>query len=47
MADYIIELGPEVVDACGKVVAEGAPEEIIKNKKSYTAKYLKDKLCDA
>ena len=47
MADYIIDLGPEGGDAGGKVVAEGPPEEIIKNKKSYTAKYLKDKLCDA
>jgi excinuclease ABC subunit A len=47
MADYIIDLGPEGGDAGGNVVAEGPPEEIIKNKKSYTAKYLKDKLCDA
>ncbi len=44
MADYIIDLGPEGGDAGGKVVAEGAPEEIIKNKKSYTAKYLGPKL---
>jgi excinuclease ABC subunit A len=47
MADYIIDLGPEGGDAGGRVVAEGAPEEIIKNKKSYTARYLKDKLHDA
>ncbi len=44
MADYIIDLGPEGGDAGGKVVAEGAPEEIVKNSKSYTAKYLKAKL---
>ena len=44
MADYIIDLGPEGGDAGGRVVASGAPEEIIKNRKSYTAKYLKDKL---
>jgi excinuclease ABC subunit A len=44
MADYIIDLGPEGGDAGGKVVAEGPPEEIIKNKKSYTAKYLGPKL---
>ncbi len=44
MADYIIDLGPEGGDAGGKVVATGRPEEIIKNRKSYTAKYLKDKL---
>jgi len=44
MADYIIDLGPEGGDAGGEVVAHGSPEEIIKNKKSYTAKYLKAKL---
>jgi len=44
MADYIIDLGPEGGDAGGRVVAEGTPEEIIKNKKSYTGMYLKDKL---
>jgi len=44
MADYIIDLGPGGGDAGGKVVATGRPEEIIENKKSYTAKYLKDKL---
>jgi excinuclease ABC subunit A len=44
MADYIIDLGPEGGDAGGRVVAEGTPEQIIKNRKSYTAKYLKDKL---
>jgi len=44
MADYIIDLGPEGGDAGGSVVVAGAPEEIIKNKKSYTAKFLKEKL---
>ena len=44
MADYIIDLGPEGGDAGGGVVAEGSPEEIIKNKKSYTAGFLEDKL---
>ncbi len=44
VADYIIDLGPEGGDAGGRVVATGTPEEIIKNKQSYTAKYLKDKL---
>jgi len=47
MADYIIDLGPEGGDAGGRVVAAGKPEEIIKNKKSYTAKYLKNKLREA
>ena len=44
IADYIIDLGPGGGDAGGKVVVAGAPKEIIKNKKSYTAKYLKAKL---
>lgn len=44
MADYIIDLGPEGGDAGGEVVAAGPPEEIIKNRKSYTAKYLKTRL---
>ncbi|MBN2019428.1 MAG: excinuclease ABC subunit UvrA [Sedimentisphaerales bacterium] len=44
MADYIIDLGPEGGDAGGTVVAAGSPEEIIKNKTSYTARYLRAKL---
>jgi len=44
MADYIIDLGPEGGDSGGQVVAAGKPEEIIKNRKSYTAKFLKTKL---
>jgi len=44
MADYIIDLGPEGGDDGGRVVATGPPEEIIKNRKSYTAKFLKTKL---
>jgi len=44
MADYIIDLGPLGGDAGGQVVAAGKPEEIIKNRKSYTAKFLKEKL---
>jgi len=39
-ADYIIDLGPEGGKNGGNIVAEGTPEEIIKNNKSYTAKYL-------
>ncbi len=44
MADYIIDLGPEGGDAGGRVVAAGGPEEIIENKNSYTASFLKAKL---
>ncbi len=39
-ADWVIDLGPEGGSGGGLVVAEGRPEEIIKNAKSYTGKYL-------
>lgn len=39
-ADYIIDIGPEGGDKGGTVVATGTPEEIAKNKKSYTGKYI-------
>jgi excinuclease ABC subunit A len=41
LADYIIDIGPEGGKGGGQVVAKGTPEEIIKNKKSYTAQSLK------
>jgi excinuclease ABC subunit A len=40
-SDFIIDLGPEGGDDGGYIIAEGAPFEISKNKKSYTGKYLK------
>ena len=40
-ADYIIDLGPEGGRAGGKILVTGTPEEVIKNSKSDTAKYLK------
>jgi len=40
-ADWIIDLGPEGGEKGGYIVAEGTPEEIAKNMKSYTGKYLK------
>ena len=43
-ADWIIDLGPEGGDKGGKIVFEGTPEELIKNKNSSTSKYLKKKL---
>ncbi len=43
-ADYIIDLGPDGGDGGGEVVAAGTPEEIVKNKKSYTGQYLKEVL---
>ena len=43
-ADYIIDMGPEGGENGGYVLATGTPEEIIKNKKSITGEYLKEKL---
>ena len=39
-ADYVIDLGQDGGDRGGEVIAQGTPEEIAKNKKSYTGKYL-------
>lgn len=44
LADYIIDIGPEGGKGGGELVAKGTPEEIIKNKKSYTAQFLKKEL---
>ena len=44
VADWVIDLGPEGGKKGGYLVAEGTPEEIIKNKESYTGKFLKEKL---
>ncbi|OBX24003.1 MULTISPECIES: excinuclease ABC subunit UvrA [Bizionia] len=43
-ADYIIDLGPEGGERGGQLIAEGTPEELVKNKKSITGHYLKEKL---
>jgi len=40
-ADYIIDLGPEGGEKGGRIIAKGLPEEIVKNKNSYTGSYLK------
>ncbi len=39
-ADHIIDLGPEGGDGGGEIIAEGTPEEVVKNKKSYTGQFL-------
>ncbi len=44
LADYVIDIGYEGGKSGGEVVAKGTPEEIIKNKKSYTAQFLKKEL---
>jgi len=43
-ADYVIDIGPDGGKNGGNVVAIGTPEEIVKNKKSITGLYLKEKL---
>ncbi len=42
--DYIIDIGPEGGKEGGKIMALGTPEEIAKDKKSYTAQFLKKEL---
>jgi len=44
MADWIIDLGPGGGEHGGKIVAEGTPEQIVKNEKSVTGKYLLSEL---
>jgi len=43
-ADWIIDLGPEGGEKGGKVVFEGIPENLIKNKQSLTANFLRKKI---
>ena len=40
-ADYIIDIGPEGGEGGGRVIAKGTPEEVAKNKKSYTGQFVK------
>ncbi|UII28481.1 excinuclease ABC subunit UvrA [Fulvivirga maritima] len=44
VADHIVDMGPEGGSGGGQVVATGTPEEVVKNKSSHTAKYLKMEL---
>ena len=44
VADYIVDLGPEGGKNGGEILCAGTPEEVAKNKKSYTATYLKEEL---
>ena len=43
-ADHIIDIGPEGGDRGGTIVAEGTPEQIAKNKRSFTGEFLKGML---
>jgi len=40
-ADWVIDLGPEGGDGGGRIIAEGTPEDVAKNKESHTGEYLK------
>ena len=44
VADHVIDLGPEGGDGGGRILFEGTPEGMIKNKESYTAQFLKMEL---
>ncbi|WP_447951248.1 excinuclease ABC subunit UvrA [Chryseobacterium koreense] len=44
LADHLIDIGPEGGKHGGKIIAEGTPEEMVKSKKSLTAKFLKREL---
>ncbi len=45
-ADYLIDIGPEGGDKGGTVVAQGTPEEVAKNRSSYTGQYVKKYLAE-
>lgn len=40
-ADYLIDIGPEGGEGGGTVIAKGTPEEVARNKKSYTGQFVK------
>jgi excinuclease ABC subunit A len=46
-SDWIVDLGPDGGSDGGEVVAFGPPKAIVKNKKSYTGKYLKKLLANS
>ena len=43
-ADYLIDMGPEGGAGGGTVIATGTPEEVAANDRSWTGRYLRDKL---
>ncbi len=43
-ADWIVDMGPEGGSRGGEVVATGTPEQVAKNKKSFTGEFLKEML---
>ena len=46
-ADWVIDLGPEGGEGGGRAVAEGTPEQIARNKRSHTGRFLRRVLADA
>lgn len=44
VADYVVDLGPEGGSGGGMIVAEGTPEQVAKNKDSFTGQFLKEEL---
>jgi excinuclease ABC subunit A len=44
MADYVVDLGPEGGEQGGEVIAQGSPEKIAQNPKSWTGRYLRNYL---
>jgi excinuclease ABC subunit A len=44
VADWVIDLGPEGGSRGGSVIAEGTPEDVAKDKKSFTGVFLKQVL---
>ena len=44
VADHIIDIGPEGGDGGGKVLFEGAPEDLLKVKESFTGTFLRHEL---
>jgi excinuclease ABC subunit A len=44
VADHLIDMGPEGGARGGQVICTGTPEEVAKNKKSYTARFLREEL---
>ena len=44
-ADYLVDVGPKAGDEGGRIVAAGTPEEVMKNDKSITGRYLSGKEC--
>jgi excinuclease ABC subunit A len=47
VADPVIDIGPEGGNGGGQILCEGTPEEIVKNKKSFTAKFLKEEMANS